>query len=85
VPDLALEFSARAGGATAFKTDCLIVPVPGKLPLPAAAAAIDAATGGQISALVETGDFAGSLGAALLLHRPTGLTAERLLLIGTGK
>ena len=85
MPDLALEFSARAGGATAFKTDCLIVPVPGKLPLPAAAAAIDAATGGQISALVEAGDFAGTLGAALLLHRPAGLTAARLLLIGTGK
>lgn len=85
MPDHALEFSARAGSAIAFRTDCLIVPVPGRLPLPAAAAAVDAAMDGQIGALIEAGDFTGVLGATLMLHQPAGLTAARLLLVGTGK
>ena len=48
------------------------------------AKAVDQATEGTLSALIERGDFKGKVGSTLLLPVVNGLRAKRLLLIGRG-
>ncbi len=84
MPEQKLEFAARAGDPATVKTDCLIVPVFQNGALSPAAAAVDAAAGGAIEALRKAGDFTAKAGTTLLLHRPAGLAATRLLLLGAG-
>jgi leucyl aminopeptidase len=47
--------------------------------------AVDAATGGWVGELYESGEFSGKPLETALLHRPTGLSAKRLLVVGGGK
>ncbi len=47
--------------------------------------AANAATGGWIEELYESGEFAGKLLEMSLLHHPAGLAAKRLLVVGGGK
>ena len=47
--------------------------------------AANAATGGWIEELYESGEFAGKPFEMSLLHRPAGLLAKRLLVVGGGK
>jgi leucyl aminopeptidase len=47
--------------------------------------AANAATGGWIEELYESGEFAGKPLEMSLLHRPAGLQAKRLLVVGGGK
>jgi leucyl aminopeptidase len=53
--------------------------------LSAAAAAIDAASGGALKRLLESGDFTGKTGATLVLHGLAGVRAPRVLLAGLGR
>jgi leucyl aminopeptidase len=46
--------------------------------------AANAATGGWIEELYQSGEFAGKLFEMALLHRPAGLMAKRLLVVGGG-
>ncbi len=48
-------------------------------------AAVDAATGGWLKELYDSGEFAGKTGQTALLHRPSGFRAGRLLVVGGGK
>ena len=70
----------RARSASA----CAVVGVYENGDLGVAAQAVDAQTGGAIRKLHGAGDFAGKLGDALLLTRPSGARAARVLLIGLG-
>ncbi len=47
--------------------------------------AVNAATGGWIEELYESGEFAGKALEMSMLHRPAGLTAKRLVVVGGGK
>ena len=49
------------------------------------APAVDQATGGWIAEVLSRGEFAGKAQETSLLHRPAGLKAQRLLLVGGGK
>ena len=49
-----------------------------------AAAALDAASGGRITALVERGDASGKLGKLATLYDLPGVRAARVLLVGLG-
>ena len=53
-------------------------------PLPALLTTSDAVTNAAAKALAS-GEFAGNVGETLLLHAPSGLKAERLLIVGIGK
>lgn len=73
----------------AIKSDCLICAVHvdgngGSYSMPAATAAVDAATGGGISALLKVGDVPSSLGGTLLCHDLPGIKSRRLLLVNCG-
>jgi leucyl aminopeptidase len=46
---------------------------------------LDQATGGVIKELVEAGEIKGKVAESCFLHRPSGIAASRLLLMGCGK
>ncbi|MGA2182824.1 MAG: leucyl aminopeptidase [Bryobacteraceae bacterium] len=48
-------------------------------------AAVNAATAGWLKELYDSGEFSGKAGETALLHRPAGLRAKRLLVVGAGK
>jgi leucyl aminopeptidase len=66
------------------RTDCLVVGVHAGGKLPAVAQQLDDATGGLLTALAKQGDCKGALRQTVLVHRPAGLNATRLLLVGLG-
>ena len=65
-------------------SDCTVVAVYSKGALSREAKKLDAATGKALSKVIKSGDFAGKLGDALLLHAPLGAKSHRVLLAGAG-
>lgn len=53
--------------------------------LESALAAVDKGAGGGLKELVAFGELTGKAGEAVLVHRPGGFKAKRLLLLGAGK
>ena len=65
--------------------DCLVIGVTDGGPLSPAAKALDDASGGAISRLLESGDIETGLGKTNLLHGLPGLSSQRVLAAGFGK
>jgi len=81
-----MEFLVKSARPETLKTATLVLAVgEGRNKLGEAAKAVDAASGGALSALLKRGDLAGKAGQTLLLHGLPNLKAERVLLVGTGK
>lgn len=80
-----MEFVVKSAKPATLKTATLIATVFEEGRLGAAAQAIDLATGGAIAQAFKRGDLTGKPGQVLVLHNPTNLKAERLLLVGLGK
>ena len=80
-----MDFTAKTGSAATVRTDCAIVGVYKDGRLSEAAREIDAVSDKLVSGLVKSGDFRGQAGATLLVHKPAGLGARRLLLVGLGE
>jgi len=80
-----MQFQVTTAGAPDQRTDCLILPVYSNTGLPASTRAVDRATGGMISDLLDSNDLHGRTGETLLLHPRGDLPARRLLLVGCGK
>ncbi|MGH8114130.1 MAG: M17 family peptidase N-terminal domain-containing protein, partial [Rhodanobacteraceae bacterium] len=78
-----LEFSLSSAAADTSDTPCAVVGVFEEVPSPAAAA-IDAASGGAVARLRESGDFTGKTGTTLVLHGLTDVAAPRVMLVGLG-
>jgi leucyl aminopeptidase len=79
-----MEFKTIVDTRARSATACAIVGVFENGELGETAKQIDAQIGGQLRKLHAAGDFAGKLGDCLLLARPPGARATRLLLIGLG-
>jgi len=67
------------------ESDCLIVAIYQDKQLSAAASALDKASNGELSAVLEYGDFTGKSGESQLLYKLAGVTAARVLMIGCGE
>ncbi len=80
-----MEFSIKNTSAAKELSDCIIVGVYESHQLSVAAQAIDLASNGFISKVIERGDMDGKLEATLLLHDVPGLICERVQLVGLGK
>ena len=78
-----LEFSLSSAAADSAETPCAVVGVFDGAPSPAAAA-IDAASGGVLARLKDSGDFTGKATTTLVLHGLAGSKAQRVLLVGLG-
>ena len=84
--DTKLLFQDAAGFATPMLAVFAVDIATGKdaEPLPALLATSDAVTDAA-ARVMASGEFKAALGETLLLHAPSGLKAERLLLVGLGK
>lgn len=77
-----MDYTVSSKQPAQLKVDCLVVTLnKGADTLPAA---LPEETRALISDCVKDGDFKGSKHQTLLLHKPAGLAARRLLLVGTG-
>ncbi|HEX5952428.1 MAG TPA: leucyl aminopeptidase [Rhodanobacteraceae bacterium] len=79
-----LEFSLGSDAADRADTPCVVVGI-FEGALAPAATAIDAASGGALTRLLESGDFTGKAGATLVLHEVAGVKSPRVLLVGLGR
>jgi leucyl aminopeptidase len=82
---MSLEFRLNPADPAATETDCVIVGLYADGQLPAAAAALDRASGGRLSALARRGDLSGKTGRTQLLHDLPGVRAPRVLVVGLGE
>jgi len=80
-----MELVVKSVNADTLKTATLVVPVTEGGALGTLAQKIDTLSGGALAAVLKRGDLAGKPGQTLVLHTPSGLKAERVLLVGIGK
>jgi leucyl aminopeptidase len=81
---MSLEFSLNQTPPASASVDCIVVGAFADGSLSPAAAALDAASGGRIKALIERGDVSGKTGKTALLHDLSNVAAPRVLVIGLG-
>ena len=79
-----LEFSIKSGAPEKQHAGCLVIGVFEGRKLSAPASALDQASEGYITAIVQSGDMDGKAGSTLLLHKLPGVAADRVLLVGLG-
>jgi len=77
-----MKFSTRAASIEQLRTGCAWLPVTGGKRLTPSGEALDALTGGRISAALASGDLSAKAGATLLLHLDGGV--RRALLVSLG-
>jgi leucyl aminopeptidase len=82
---MTLEFTLNHEAPAQAGVDCIVVGAYADKSLTAAAQAVDAASGGKLSALVQRGDIGGKTGKTTLLHDLPGVTAPRVLIVGLGE
>ncbi|HEY0635443.1 MAG TPA: M17 family peptidase N-terminal domain-containing protein, partial [Gammaproteobacteria bacterium] len=80
-----MHVTAKTGHPDTTATPCLIVGVYEGGKLTAAAQAVDKASHGAVKAMLKSGDIKGKVGQTVMLHHPSGLACDRLLLVGCGK
>jgi leucyl aminopeptidase len=82
---MALELSLNPADPGSVATDCIVVGVYADGSLGPSAAAVDAASGGRLAALVKRGDVSGKTGRSSLLQDLPGLASPRVLAVGLGE
>ena len=80
-----MKFSLVNESTRLIQTECLLIGVTAGGDLSASARDIDEASGGEISRMLKTGDIETGLGKTTLLHRVSGVAAQRVLVAGCGK
>ncbi|MBI3917100.1 MAG: leucyl aminopeptidase [Betaproteobacteria bacterium] len=79
-----MEFSTKCASPVQIKSACAVVGVFEPRKLSTAAAALDRAAKGYLSAIVRGGDMEGKAGTTLLLHHVPNVACDRVLLVGLG-
>ncbi|MCJ8168734.1 leucyl aminopeptidase [Atopomonas sediminilitoris] len=77
--------NAKHADACKVKTACLVIGIAEGGKLDTLGKTLDTACDGALSKLLKRGDLAGKAGQTLLVPGLAGISAERLLLVGTGK
>lgn len=80
-----MKFSLDNKAADQIATECLVIAVADGGALSPSAKAIDEASGGVLTALLESKDIETGIGKCTLLHQPSGVAAQRILVTGLGK
>jgi len=80
-----IRFEITDADPAALPTDCIIAAKFSNGPLGAALTALDQASDGLLSELERDGELKLGLEKTLMIHRPRGLQATRLLIVGLGK
>ncbi len=79
-----MELSVKKGNPSKQRSACVVVCVSERQHLSAAAENINKASRGLIKTLVKRGDLSGKLGQAHLIQNAPGVSADRILVVGTG-
>jgi leucyl aminopeptidase len=79
-----MRFQITTGAAEGQRADCLILPIYSEGGLSPVTRAVDKATAGLITELVEAKDIRGKAGDTLLVAHRSELPSRRLLLVGCG-
>ncbi|MCR6626451.1 leucyl aminopeptidase [Pseudoxanthomonas japonensis] len=82
---MTLEFTLNHDAPAQAGVDCVVVGAYADKSLTSAGQAVDAASGGKLSALLQRGDIGGKNGKTTLLHDLPGVTAPRVLVVGLGE
>ena len=80
-----MEFSIKSGSPERIRTGCIVIGVFEPRKLTSAAAALDRAARGQLSAVLKHGDMEGKPGTTLMLQQLPRIAAARVLLVGLGR
>ncbi|MEH6627660.1 MAG: leucyl aminopeptidase [Motiliproteus sp.] len=80
-----MEFKITSDAPEQLSTECIVVSIGDGGVLSPSAKALDEASNGYLSGIVEAGDITGKKNETLLLQAIPGISAKRTLLIGTGK
>ena len=80
-----MEFSIKHTSSVLGRSDCAVVGVFEPRTLSAAAAALDRAAKGYLTAIVRRGDMEGKAGSTLLLHNVPNVGSDRVLMVGLGR
>ena len=80
-----MEFSTKFLVPDRQTTSCIAVGIYEEKKISQAAELIDKASGGELRALIKSGDMEGKSGKTRLLYRLPGVSAERVVLVGLGK
>lgn len=82
---MALELELNHDAPATVQTDCVVVGAFADNTLTPAGQALNTASGGRLTALIERGDISGKTGRTALLHDLPGVAATRVLVIGLGE
>ncbi|HJR74901.1 MAG TPA: leucyl aminopeptidase [Luteimonas sp.] len=82
---MALELELNRDAAATAQTGCVVVGAYADNTLTPAAQALNTASGGRLTALIERGDISGKTGKVAMLHDLPGVTAPRVLVVGLGE
>lgn len=82
---MTLEFQLSSLDPANAEVDCIVVGLFADGTLTPAAQALDSASAGRLSALVQRGDASGKAGRCLLIPDVAGVTAARVLIVGLGE
>ncbi len=79
-----MDFEIINGSVETLETECIVVALDADGTLCPSAAAVDKASNGYLTELVNSGDISGKAGEQLLLFKVPGIQARRVLLVGLG-
>src|SRR5690554_3694049 len=80
-----MHYQVSTQTATEIKTGCIVVTLDQSGKLSNAALELDKATDGLLTRVFKSQDIQGKLGQTLLIPTPNNISAERILIVGTGK
>jgi len=80
-----MQLNLTDAPAQTISSPCVVIGVTEGGPLSPAAVAIDEASGGAISRMLDSRDIAVAIGKITFLHQLDGVAAERVLAVGMGK
>jgi leucyl aminopeptidase len=80
-----MKLSLNDSAPQEIQTGCLVIGFAEGAELTPSARAVDAASGGTISRMLESGDIETGVGKTHFLHNIAGLAAPRVLAVGLGK
>ncbi len=79
-----MQFSTTQEKAIELAASCIVVSIDDKGQLSSAADSINQAAEQYLTDIFDSGDFSGKTGETLMLIKVPGLTAQRLILLGSG-
>jgi aminopeptidase A. Metallo peptidase. MEROPS family M17 len=80
-----MQYFVKSGNPEKQRVACVVLGIFQRRQPSEPAAAVDAASGGAVGAIMRRGDMDGKAGTTLLLHNVPGVFADRLLLVGLGR